>query len=553
MNFTIPQGHLPASDAMPVIEMDELEKIIFVVWKNQNNTLSYYCSYDDGTDDETGFVPLSVARSYPYVLFYPSIGHAPGSQRYEIVWREDWQSVPVEPRVFHQTVQVSTNNPPLSLTFLGDEEISNYWQDARQAPSVTVDMSGHPSVSWGAYDIYHGYIINFRQKLAAGWGTMATMIAPPNSDNDLYWAPSVSGFSNVQWQDGLRIAHNWTDNTDPQNPEYWIVVQRLQNGNWVEQDQTQDALHPNLTPFTTTNDILQVYPDESTVCGAGMNELFFTQANLQKRSNVLASQRELVIQKDTTFFLSRLGELVVQEGSNQTKLDWKTGFDTLVVGKTTTVGDYLRTKTFTVASNSMLKYRTVKTKRGNNVFPDSMYLRLQLVDASSNVVLTTLNTFHPRTVGRGRHDKRYVFGLKNYVGKNVYVRMILEGKDSTTSLSAINYYYDPDKYLPKPDGHNELGRTGNVSTYELSLNYPNPFGSGGRGVTEIHYSLSEPGDMRLAVYDMLGREVSVLVEGYQPAGKHTAHFKAGNLPAGLYLYRLSANGVQITRKMLIER
>jgi len=56
-----------------------------------------------------------------------------------------------------------------------------------------------------------------------------------------------------------------------------------------------------------------------------------------------------------------------------------------------------------------------------------------------------------------------------------------------------------------------------------------------------------------AVYDLLGREVSILTDGYQPAGKHTVRFKAGNLPAGLYLYRLSANGVQITRKMLIQR
>ena len=68
--------------------------------------------------------------------------------------------------------------------------------------------------------------------------------------------------------------------------------------------------------------------------------------------------------------------------------------------------------------------------------------------------------------------------------------------------------------------------------------YPNPFAAS----TTIRFSLDAPSDVRLAVYDVLGREVAVLVDGAVEAGTHTAEFDAAGLPSGLYLYRLSTGG-----------
>jgi uncharacterized repeat protein (TIGR01451 family) len=70
--------------------------------------------------------------------------------------------------------------------------------------------------------------------------------------------------------------------------------------------------------------------------------------------------------------------------------------------------------------------------------------------------------------------------------------------------------------------------------FGLEQNYPNPFNP----TTEIAFMLSEASDVRLAVYDMLGREVAVLLDGLQPAGRNTIAFQANNLPSGLYLYRI---------------
>ena len=65
---------------------------------------------------------------------------------------------------------------------------------------------------------------------------------------------------------------------------------------------------------------------------------------------------------------------------------------------------------------------------------------------------------------------------------------------------------------------------------------PNPF----TAVTTILYALAETQHVRLAVYDVLGREVAVLVDEEVSAGSHSVVFEAGTLPSGTYLYRLEA-------------
>ncbi|MXW64446.1 MAG: T9SS type A sorting domain-containing protein [Bacteroidetes bacterium SB0662_bin_6] len=83
----------------------------------------------------------------------------------------------------------------------------------------------------------------------------------------------------------------------------------------------------------------------------------------------------------------------------------------------------------------------------------------------------------------------------------------------------------------------------------LSQNYPNPFNP----QTTIDYALPQAGDVSLVVYDMLGREVDVLMDGPQAAGRHTVRFGANHLPNGTYVYRLIAGDKTITRTMVLAK
>jgi 1,4-alpha-glucan branching enzyme len=83
--------------------------------------------------------------------------------------------------------------------------------------------------------------------------------------------------------------------------------------------------------------------------------------------------------------------------------------------------------------------------------------------------------------------------------------------------------------------------------FTLSQNYPNPFNPS----TEIVFTLPRPGEVRLEVFDMLGRRVALLVDGVHPAGPSSVRFDAGALSSGTYFYRISAFGEIHIRPMTL--
>jgi hypothetical protein len=86
--------------------------------------------------------------------------------------------------------------------------------------------------------------------------------------------------------------------------------------------------------------------------------------------------------------------------------------------------------------------------------------------------------------------------------------------------------------------------------FTVAQNAPNPF----RGSTQIRYTLDEPAAVRLAVLDLTGREVAVIARGDRAAGSYAVTFDGADLPAGTYLYQLTANGqVAQTRLMNLAR
>ncbi len=85
--------------------------------------------------------------------------------------------------------------------------------------------------------------------------------------------------------------------------------------------------------------------------------------------------------------------------------------------------------------------------------------------------------------------------------------------------------------------------------YILYQNYPNPFNPS----TVISYRLSVSSFVTLRIYNILGKEVGTLVNESEPAGTHTFALSTLNfeLPSGVYLYTLRANGVTVSRKMML--
>jgi len=87
------------------------------------------------------------------------------------------------------------------------------------------------------------------------------------------------------------------------------------------------------------------------------------------------------------------------------------------------------------------------------------------------------------------------------------------------------------------------------NNFNLVQNYPNPFNPS----TTIEYLIDEPGNVRIIIYDALGRELKTLVNEFKSAGSYKQIFNAGNLASGIYYYQLiNENNIQTKSMVLLK-
>ncbi len=130
---------------------------------------------------------------------------------------------------------------------------------------------------------------------------------------------------------------------------------------------------------------------------------------------------------------------------------------------------------------------------------------------------------------------------------------------NTPPASDLNYYYVvtalsrnnvegmPSNVVVIPSATSIDGKSETVARFELAQNYPNPFNPS----TAIRWTMDVGRQTRLTVYDVLGREVSVLVDGFMSAGEHSVTLDAGTLSSGVYLYVLTAGDQRLSRTMTL--
>jgi len=87
------------------------------------------------------------------------------------------------------------------------------------------------------------------------------------------------------------------------------------------------------------------------------------------------------------------------------------------------------------------------------------------------------------------------------------------------------------------------------SAYALDQNYPNPFNPS----TKISFTLPHSANASLKVFDVLGREVATLVNGFTTAGVHEVQFDATNLASGVYFYKLTSGDFEQVKKMTLMK
>ena len=125
---------------------------------------------------------------------------------------------------------------------------------------------------------------------------------------------------------------------------------------------------------------------------------------------------------------------------------------------------------------------------------------------------------------------------------NYVVTGISYNNDPGTSNIAGNHALVTD-YFPKE------GVTALPTEFALAQNYPNPFNP----ETSIDFNVPAETHVKIAVYNSLGEEVSVLVDEDVTAGSYSTSFDARNLPSGTYVYRMTAGTYTATRRMILSK
>jgi len=122
------------------------------------------------------------------------------------------------------------------------------------------------------------------------------------------------------------------------------------------------------------------------------------------------------------------------------------------------------------------------------------------------------------TGGKKVHARAFGYGGELY---NIFI-------DTTSGASGVNN-----------------GNTIPLS-FKLYQNYPNPFNN----QTKIEYDVPKSGFYKIAVHDLLGREVQVLQNSYLKGGNYSVLFNAENLASGIYIYKISSDKFNDMKRMV---
>jgi len=133
-----------------------------------------------------------------------------------------------------------------------------------------------------------------------------------------------------------------------------------------------------------------------------------------------------------------------------------------------------------------------------------------------------------------------------------YIPSLIEFYNTSSDAATIWVGYDGANRKLYMDRYNAVTRIQNnentvVENYSLSQNYPNPFNP----VTKIDFTIPKNEFVTIKVYDVIGKEITTLVNSQMNRGSYSVDFDASKLTSGVYFYKLISGSFTSTKKMLL--
>jgi PKD repeat protein len=177
---------------------------------------------------------------------------------------------------------------------------------------------------------------------------------------------------------------------------------------------------------------------------------------------------------------------------------------------------------------------------------------VNMVSVGTNNFVSLVNLSTTSTATRLFNDLTTGTNAAFYVKKDddgAFIYIAGRPYNYDTLASAVNYNYIIENLMTGTIV-SARDKGGNIpEVFTLGQNYPNPFNP----VTSIKYNVAKTGKVIIKVYDILGNEVSSLVNREMQPGEYIIKFHNSALSSGIYIYRLQAEGVNISKKMIMMK
>lgn len=179
---------------------------------------------------------------------------------------------------------------------------------------------------------------------------------------------------------------------------------------------------------------------------------------------------------------------------------------------------------------------------------DSNLVNMRTIATNNLVHLFTITDSSTIPIFRYPPYPTYVAGFRMHK-ENEGAFIFISGRPYRydTAASAANYNYIIDNWMKDEAVNVDEQQNSIPKEFSLSQNYPNPFNPS----TTIKYNVAKTGTVTVKIFDVLGKEISTLVNEVKTPGEYSVRFISKGLSSGIYFYKMTAEGVNISRKMIL--
>ncbi len=182
--------------------------------------------------------------------------------------------------------------------------------------------------------------------------------------------------------------------------------------------------------------------------------------------------------------------------------------------------------------------------------PDQFSLPLPTISLAQGLIGTIHFTILPgASVGFVPLDSMYKDSIVSFGGNNIHYWKRVEFSNQAGTSSILPGVTPGGVSITILTGIDDDINGLLPNEFSLVQNYPNPFNPS----TTIEFALPRAGHVSLKVYNVIGQEMAVLVDGYKSAGNYSIEFGSENIPSGVYFYKLVHQEGSETRKMMLVK